>query len=195
MMGNSSTMQVSVPVDEADIGSVKVGQSVDMTLDAYPGKNYTGAVTQVSPTGTTSSGVTTFAVTVTVPADSSMMPGMSANISIIVAQKQNVLTVPSMAVNDNGSTQTVTVAPTTASGRPQRVQVTIGIDDGNNAEVLSGLQDGEQVVIGVRSQTTSTSSSSNRGGFGGGGFVMGGGAARSLGGGGGFAGGGNQGGN
>ncbi len=185
LLGNSSTMQVVVPVDEADIGSVQVNQTVDMTLDAYPDKHFTGSVTQVSPTGSTQSGVTTFAVTVSVPADSSMKPGMSANIAIIVAQKQNVLTVPSMAVNDNGSGQTVSLAPADASSRPQRIQVKIGIDDGNNAEVLSGLQEGDQVVIGVRSQTSSTSQNGNRsgigamGGFGGmgGGFPAGGGAA------------------
>lgn len=197
LLGNSSNMQVVVPVDEADIGSVQVNQSVDMTLDAYPDKHFTGSVTQVSPTGSTQSGVTTFSVTVSVPADSSMKPGMSANISIIVAQKQNVLTVPSMAVNDNGSGQTVSLPPADGSSRPQRIQVKIGIDDGNNAEVLSGLQAGDQVVIGVRSQTSSSSQNSNRSGFGGGGFNMGGAGVRipAGGGGGGFVSGGNRGGN
>ncbi len=171
LIGNSSTMQVVVPVDEADIDSVQANQSVDMTLDAYPDKHFTGSVTQVSPTGNTQSGVTTFDVTVSVPNDSSMKPGMSANISIIVAQKQNVLTVPSMAVNDTGSAQTVSLVPADGSSRPERRQVQIGIDDGNNAEVLSGLQAGDQVVIGVRSQTSSGSQSGSRsglGGFGGG---------------------------
>lgn len=170
LIPNTGTMQISVPVDEADIANVKVGQAADITLDAYPNKNFSGTVTQVNPTGTTQSGVTTFGVTVTVPNTNNLMKvGMSANVDIIVAEKDNVLTVPSMAVHDNGSTQTVLIAPAGGKGHPVSEPVTIGIDDGNNAQVLQGLQDGDQVIIGFKAQAT-TQSSSNRGGFGGGGF-------------------------
>lgn len=172
LIGNSGTMQIVVPVNEADIANVQVGQSASITLNAYPGQTFTGSIIQVNPTGDTQSGVTTFGVTVNVSnTDNLMKPGMSANVSIIVAQKENVLTVPSMAVHARGSEQTVSLAPTDASGRPEVRTVKIGLDDGKNAEVLQGLQAGDQVVIGTRSQQTSSSSTKSSlfagGGFGG----------------------------
>lgn len=157
LMGSSDTMQIVVPVNEADISNIQVGQPVDITLEAYRDKSFKGAVVQVNPTGDTQSGVTTFGVTVNVTnTDNLMKPGMSANVSIIIAQKQNVLTVPSMAIHDNGSEQTVSIAPAAPSGRPEVRTVEIGLDDGKNAEVVQGLQEGEQVVIGIRAQQSTT---------------------------------------
>lgn len=197
LMGNSSTMQIVVPVDQSDIANVKVDQSAELTLDAYPDKTFTGKVTQVSPTANTQSGVTTFSVTIVADNSNGLMKsGMSSDVSIIVAQKQNVVTVPSMAVHDNNGSDTVTLAPANGSTRPQSVPVTIGIDDGTNAEVLQGLQADDQVIIGSRPTTSGSSSGSGLGsgralggmgggfggGMGGGGFSFGGGRNSSGGG-------------
>lgn len=170
LMGNTDTMQVVVPVNQVDIAKVKTGLSVDLTLDAYPNQNFSGTVTQVNPTGDTQSGVTTFGVTVTVPNSNNLMkPGMSANVSIIIEQKDNILTVPSSAVHTNGSEKTVSLAPSSNSGTPIVQTVQIGLDDGKNAEVIQGLQAGDRVIIGVKAQqTTKTQSTSLMGGnFGG----------------------------
>ncbi len=178
LMATSSDIQVNVPVDEADIGGVKVGQAVQLNLPAYPDKTFNGSVTQVAPVATTANNVTTFSVTVTAPNTNNLAkPGMSANVAIIVAQKQNVLVVPSEAVQDTGTEQVVMVPPTSGSTRPQRKVVKIGVDDGTNAEVQQGLADGDQVIIGYRAQSSTQQGGSIMGGLGGG---------RAFGGGGGY---------
>ena len=178
MIGASDTMQVVVPVNQVDIGKVSVGQSSNITLDAYPGQTFVGVVALVSPTGTSQSGVTTFSVTINVTnKDNMMKSGMSANVTIIIAQKKDVLIVPSAAVHTKGSTQSVSLAPV-GQATPVVRTVQIGLDDGKNAEVIQGLQEGDKVVTGMRSSqptsgTTSNSlnkalSGGNTGSFGGG---------------------------
>lgn len=163
MMGSSDTMQVVVPVNQVDIAKVSVGQSANIALDAYQGQTFSGKVTKVSPTGTSQSGVTTFDVTLNVTnKNSEMKSGMTANVTIIIAQKQNVLTIPSSAVHTNGSTETVSVL-NSGSTTPVTQTIETGLDDGKNVEVVKGLQAGDKVVVGIRSSQTnsSTSKSSN----------------------------------
>lgn len=190
LMGNTDTMQVVVPVNQVDIAKVKLNLPVDLSLDAYSNQKFSGTVTQVNPTGDTQNGVTTFGVTVTVQNQNNLMkPGMSANVSIIVAQKENVLTVPSSAVHTNGSGKTVTLAPTSNSSSTEVRPVQIGLDDGKNAEVIQGLQAGDRIVVGIKTQqTTKTQTTTSllgggnagsRGGYGGG-FSGAGGGNRNM---------------
>ncbi len=187
LMGASSSMQIVVPADEADIGSVKVGQAVDITLSAFTDKHFKGSVAQVAPTGKTTNNVTTFDVTISADnKDNLMKAGMSANVAILIDQKQNVLMVPSEAVHGSGAGKTVLLPPAAGSKQPVSQSVEIGLDDGTNAEVISGLNEGQQVIIGFKAQRTTTqgsnSLSGNRSGMGGfGGF--GGGGTRNSGGG------------
>lgn len=161
MIGVSDTMQVVVPVNQVDIGKISEGLSADITLDAFSDKKFKGSVVQVSPTGTTQSGVTTFNVTINViNTDNAMKSGMSANVSIIIAQKVNVLTVPSIAVHSKGSTQTVSLAPV-GEAAPIVRTVQIGLDDGKNAEVIQGLEEGDKVVTGTKAPQTKTTVTSN----------------------------------
>jgi len=161
MIGASDLMQVVVPVNQVDIGKISVGQASNITLDAYPGKPFQGTVVLVSPTGTTQSGVTTFNVTVNVTnTDNAMKSGMSANVSIIIAQKKNVVTVPSIAIRTKGSAQTVSLAPV-GQAAPVVRTVQIGLDDGKNAEVIQGLQAGDKVVTGTRTPQAKTTTTSN----------------------------------
>lgn len=159
---SSPDVQINVPADEADIASVKVDQSVNITLPAYPDKKFSGTVTKVSTIGKTQNNVTTFEVTVTAAnTDSLMKAGMSANVSIIIAQKQNVLTVPSEALRGSGNQKWVMLPPAAGSSQTGRREVQIGLDDGSNAEVLSGLQAGEQIIVGVRAASVQQNSSGN----------------------------------
>jgi HlyD family secretion protein len=177
LMGASSTMQIVVPADEADIGNVKVDQTVDITLSAFPDKKFSGIVAHVAPAGKTQNNVTTFDVTISADnTDNLMKVGMSANVAIMIEQKQNVLMVPSEAVRGRGTSKTVLLAPAQGVKQPTSQDVQIGLDDGINAEVISGLEEGRQVITGVRAQkaTTTTTTNpfssggaSNRGSFGG----------------------------
>ncbi len=94
-----SRVQALINVDEADIGSVRVGQPVKFTVDAYPNDNFTGQVTQIRSLPTTESNVVAY--TVVVEADnpgSRLLPGMTANAEIILEQRPNVLRVPNAAL-------------------------------------------------------------------------------------------------
>jgi HlyD family secretion protein len=92
-------MQVEANVDEADIGQVHMGQKVTFNVDAYPDNSFTGEVTQIRLNPTTVSNVVTYTVIIKAPnTDNKLMPGMTANISIISEVAENVLSIPSKAL-------------------------------------------------------------------------------------------------
>ncbi|SDI05132.1 HlyD family efflux transporter periplasmic adaptor subunit [Desulfosporosinus hippei] len=189
-----SSLEVNASIDQADIVQVKVGQKVDITLDAYADDHSTGVVSLVAPQGTTTSNVTTFEVTVAVEqASDKLRSGMNANIDIIVEEAKDVLTVPSEAIKTRGDEKGVMV-PMSASA-PQSedqpkatakaeqtganvkfVPVEFGLDDGENVEVKSGIEEGQEVITLVG--TTATATKASTGGFrlggGGGGAAAGG---------------------
>jgi len=193
-----NNLEVNASIDQADIAQVKVGQTVDVTLDAYPDVHSSGTVSVVAVQGTIVSNVTTFVVTVAVDKASDLLrAGMNANIKIVVAEAKNVLMVPSEAVKTRG-TQTgvmVPAASSTSTSTPSSTQsknaanvaangqytpVVVGLDDGTNVEIKSGLTVGQEVIIGTRSSSTTANAAS--------GFSLGGGGNRAMGGGGGTGG-------
>ncbi|MDP4160732.1 MAG: HlyD family efflux transporter periplasmic adaptor subunit [Bacillota bacterium] len=218
-------LEVDAAIDQSDITQCKVGQKVDITLDAYPNQHISGTVNAVALQGTTTQNVTTYTVTAMVDQASDLLrAGMNANVNIIVAQAKNVLTVPSEAVKTRGN-RTFVTAPVTssastgkdgqaaqsgtqpgnsgnagsgntgnanagsrnASANVRMIPVEIGLDDGTNVEIKSGLEEGQEVIIGTRSSSTTTNANSS-------GFRLGGGGgnpARAMGGG--TSGGGNRG--
>ena len=197
-----SNLQVDATIDQADIAQVKVGQKVDITLDAYPDEHSSGSVSLVALQGTTASNVTTFKVTVAVDqASDKLRSGMNANIDIIVADAKNVLTVPSEAIKTRGDKKEV-IVPKTASANSttqvdqatqpsnkanasrgqsaanvEFVPVEIGLDDGTNVEIKSGLKEGQEVVTGTMSSATAKATSGFSLGGGGGNRAAGGAAS------------------
>jgi HlyD family secretion protein len=92
-------MQIDSNVAEADVGGVLEGQSVDFTVDAYPNRTFHGAVRQVRNSPTTVNNVVTYDAVISVTnADYKLKPGMTANVSVIVAQRANALNVPNSAL-------------------------------------------------------------------------------------------------
>jgi macrolide-specific efflux system membrane fusion protein len=185
-------MTVTVPFSESDVDELKVAQSATVTPDALPGVELAARVTAISPVGTTSSGVVSYAATLTLDQnDSSIKPGMSASAAVIVKQAQGV-NVPNAAVSGTGSLATVTIEQ---SGKQSQQQVAVGLRGDSRTQIISGLSAGEQVVIKtvlppLSSPATSTTSTSS-GALGGTGARTGG---FGAGGGGGFGGGGAAGG-
>lgn len=162
-------MQVIADVDEADIGSVKEGQRVEFTVDAYPDDVFTGDVQQVRLEATTESSVVTYEVVITAyNPDLKLKPGLTANVTIFTMERDGVLCIPAKAlrfvpdagmVESMGFTMTAGERPSGGQGRLCWVlngtqleprTVTIGQSDGENTEVLSGLSEGETVVTGVQ---------------------------------------------
>ena len=161
-----NNLQVVTNVSELDRARLKVGQEVQLTLEALSGVNLRGEVVSISPAGVTQQGVVNFPMTVRlINPDPSIAPGMTANMNVIIEQKSDVLLVPNRAVRTQGRTRTVSVL---FEGQQIPVTVQTGMTDGTNTEISGGgIKEGDQVVL------ASTSSAANRPG--GGGFGPGGG--------------------
>lgn len=181
-------MQTTLSVDETDISSVKVGQSVNVTLDAISGKTFTGTVTKVSTLGTTSNNVTTYSVVVTIASPTGINVGMTTNAKIITESKENAVVVPASAVLEVSGTTGYVIKSSSISGitklanmttaelvQRYGTKVSIGLSNSDKVEITSGVSNGETMEIPVtvnlsaaKSLTKSNSSSSNAmGGMGG----------------------------
>ena len=97
-----SYLEMTINVDELQVSSLSVGQSVQVTADAVPDKTYEGVVTRVSMKGNVNGGTTTYPVTVRIDNTEGLRPGMNANAEIVVAQAKNALAVPNAAVVRGG---------------------------------------------------------------------------------------------
>ncbi|MEI8172992.1 MAG: efflux RND transporter periplasmic adaptor subunit [Deltaproteobacteria bacterium] len=149
-------MQIDTSVDEADIGKIMVDQPVEFTVDAYPDMTFNGKVSEVRNAPTTVQNVVTYDVVVRVRnPDLKLKPGMTANVSIILADKKGVLRIPNTALRFSPAEKVKETQARKGPGvwvlenrKPKRVNVAIGINDGNYTEILSGgLQDGNEVIV------------------------------------------------
>lgn len=149
-------MQIETSVSEADIGKVQVGQDVNYTLDGYQDSVFHGKVTQVRISPTTVQNVVTYTVIVDVlNEDGKLIPGMTANVSIITSKKENIMTVPNAALkftpNTDGSgpkykEQGIWIME---NRRPKRVNIVVGVSDDVNTEISTQeLKGNEQVIVG-----------------------------------------------
>jgi HlyD family secretion protein len=148
-------MQIDTSVAEADIGRVKVDQEVDFTVDAYPDITFKGKVWQIRIAPITVQNVVTYDVVVLVGnRDLKLMPGMTANVSIIVAEEKGVLTIPNAAIRfrpaESGKPkfEKGTGVWIVEKQKPKRVAVKLGISDGNYTQIISGdLKEGQDVIV------------------------------------------------
>jgi HlyD family secretion protein len=140
-----SQIEMSGVIDEIDIASVKLGQEVDITLDALPDKEVSGRVTFISQVGTVQAGVVSYKTTITLEnPDEELRDGMSATAEIIGERRENVLLVPNRAIQGSWDEPRVEVV---AGEEVERREVVLGLSDGIQAEVLSGLEEGDVVVL------------------------------------------------
>jgi len=146
-LSDLGTLQVVTNVSELDRARLKVGQEVQMTLEALPGVNVEGIVDAISTAGVTTQGVVNFPVTIKlVNPDPAIAPGMTANLNIIIDKRDNVLLVPNRALRNNGRQRAVTVM---VEGQQISVPVQTGMTDGTNTEITGGgLKEGDQIVVG-----------------------------------------------
>lgn len=132
-------------VDESDIGSVAIGQPVEITLDAYPGRRFKGEVVRIATKGVSVNNVVTFEVKIEVKGDNKQLlkPEMTGNVQIVSAQKEGVVTVPMAAVQRREGRQVVTVV--NADGTTQEAPVKVGLSDGEKYEVIEGVKEGQTI--------------------------------------------------
>jgi HlyD family secretion protein len=139
-------MELNAEVDEIDIPSVKLGQRAIISVDALPDLQLEGEVTSVSPVATEESGLVVYKIKVgfEVPEDSGLKAGMSATADIVISERSGVLLVPSRAIGEDS--QGKPVVKVVANGRIEERAVVVGISDGSQTEIISGLNEGEVVV-------------------------------------------------
>jgi len=143
----SDRLIVQAEVDETDIGLVRLGQKASITLDAYPDDHIPGVVDHIAYESTVVSNVTIYQVDIlpeTIP--DNFRSGMSAEVSIVIEQAEDVLVVPSGAIKTGkgGSTYVLVPAP---GGEVLRREVRLGLVAEGNTEITSGLEEGEEFMI------------------------------------------------
>lgn len=175
-------MKVDAWVDEADIGKVKVGQDVEFQVDSYPGRVFRGQVVRIFPSPLIKDNVVTYDTEIRVPNDDlALKPGMTANVTVILARRQDVLIAPSAALRVSGRDvrklypdirrrrgrrgrrpsaeqkrrwllEGRAAVWVYRDGRPARARIRFGATDAKNIEVISGLKVHDQVIVGIRSE-------------------------------------------
>jgi len=136
---------IKAQVDETDIGSIKVGQKVEVELDAYPGKNIAGKVEHIAYESQTVNNVTIYEVDVLpneVP--KYFRAGMSATVNFIQDEKDNVFLLPLNVVEKKGDLSYVFVKD--KKGEVKAEQIKTGLENTTHIEIVSGLAEGDQVI-------------------------------------------------
>jgi membrane fusion protein, macrolide-specific efflux system len=172
VIGTSSWV-VDASVDDTQVGLLKVGNQAQITTDA--GATIYGTVSSIGLIASSSSGSASYPVTIKVTGSpSGLHAGATATVSLIYKQLTNVLTVPTLALHTSNGQAYVNVM---AGGKQVRHDVTVGIASGGVVQIVSGLSEGDQVVVTIPRAITGTTSGNgtrNRSGTGGnGGFVPG----------------------
>lgn len=136
-------MTVDITVDELDILSLEVGMAADVTPDALPGQSFRGIITKINTYGLNSGGNTKYTVTVTLDRAEKMLTGMSASVSITTATSESVPTLPAAAIqSQDGKSWVYTAYDEKTDTLSGLTQVELGRSDGENVEILSGLDSG-----------------------------------------------------
>ncbi|MGB9911341.1 MAG: efflux RND transporter periplasmic adaptor subunit [Microgenomates group bacterium] len=160
----------SFNLSELDVPVVKVGQKAIIKIDSLPDKTFTGKVVSVDRLGATSNGVTNYPVIVQFDTTSDeVLPNMAASVNIIIETKDNVLMIPSSAIQKQGGQNIVTVLE---NKKEIQKPIEVGISSETHTEILSGLSEGEIVVVSKTSGATIPIGGSPFGGMPGGAFRM-----------------------
>lgn len=165
-------MQIDANVAEADIGGVAEGQAVDFTVDAFSYRTFHGTVVQIRNAPITVQNVVTYDTVIAVDnPDMKLKPGMTANVAVIIAHRDEVLSLPNAALrfrpaeaitntvpaaagsaaskHDKGERRFARTAYTLQAGKPVPAKIKIGISDGIFTEVTEGLSESNQVITGA----------------------------------------------
>lgn len=176
-----SELSFDMDIDELDIVNVKEGQEVNIQADAFKNKRFKGVITNVSLVSSNSNGVTNYPVTVTISDIGELLPGMNVDAYIVLANAENVVGIPSAALQRGNVVYILKTSPTIVSGNYDTegisdrvknrapdgfiaINVETGISNDNFIEIKKGLQEGDQVYV---TESTSSGNQFQFGGMGG----------------------------
>ena len=186
IIGDLSTLEAQVSVNEVDVPNVAIGQKVMMTFTAIDGLTVSGKVIKMDALGTLTQGVVTYNVTVSFDTlDPRIKPNMSVSAKIITKVDQDVITVPNSALKTQGNTTFVQVL-NSGSQIPENRTIEMGAANNTDTEIVSGINEGDNVITQtidpnakVTTSTTTSGISALSGGGARGGFSGGAGGARN----------------
>jgi HlyD family secretion protein len=148
-LGDVGDVYVLGKVDQADIGRVFLGQPARIVVESFKDRKFDGQVTKISPLGVEKDNVTTFEVRVSIKnPGGELKANMSANAEIILEERKGILIVPENAViYDRQRKSFLEVPDTTAEKGKKKVSVKLGISNGVKTQLISGLGEGQQVIL------------------------------------------------
>jgi len=171
IVADMSIIKFDIAVDELDISKIKLGQEVSVTADALEGRVYSGYIDYISIVGSTANGVTTYPVTVIVNEPEGLIPGMNVEAEIVVQSSKDTLMIPATALNRGNTVWVKEDSESAKNGkkvenntkRPDaqqkaaeqddthkgyvQIQVEVGMSNDAFVEILSGLSEGDEVLI------------------------------------------------
>ena len=162
-----SYLEMEIAVDELDILSIQKGQQATIVADALEDETFTGVVTNVSSNGTTTSGTTTYPVTIRIDDYGELMPGMNATVSIVVDSAENALSIPNGAVVRGGYVLVTADSPSADNAADMAapdgyvyVRAETGVSDDSYVEVVSGLTEDDTIAYDADAAALATASDS-----------------------------------
>jgi HlyD family secretion protein len=146
-IADMSRMFIMADVDETDIGEIRVGQKVEVTADAFYGETFQGKVLRISPKGIVVNSITIFKVKVEILGDSKKLlkPMMSSNVDIITKKIKNTTYIAREAVRETDDNFNVVILTDEV---PKEIAITVGVQTPIYAEILSGINHDQEVIIG-----------------------------------------------
>jgi RND family efflux transporter MFP subunit len=152
VLQNIEALHAEAYVSEANVASLKIGQPVDYTFDALgPDKHYTGQIITIDPASTVISGVVNYLVKSSLSNIPEVKPGMTVNMTVLVASRENVLAIPSSAVINKGGDKYVRVISDAKLKTYNEVKVMTGLEaDGGQVEILDGLSKDQEIVTLIK---------------------------------------------
>jgi HlyD family secretion protein len=157
-IANLDQLQVIASVDETTIRQVSAGQPASITFDAFPGQTFSGQVLSVPLQGSLQGGIMVYEAPISLEGaeELALLVGMTANVEIATGQAENVLLVPTMALQTvNGAAQVLTPSNDPA-GDPVATPVEVGLSNGTYTEIVRGLNPGDQVIVQFSASDSNT---------------------------------------
>ncbi len=136
---------ISLTIDELDIRALSVGQTVEITLDALPGEQFSGSIEEIDPNGSNEGGSSKYTVIVTMERSSEMLPGMNATVRIPLDKHAGLLLLPAQAIQEDEGGVFVYTTYDEEDGYGGRREVATGLSDGSMVEITAGLSEGDTV--------------------------------------------------
>jgi HlyD family secretion protein len=144
-LADLSKLELLAEIDEIDVAEVNEGQSVELRFDAFPGEKAQGTLVRLFPAASNERGATVYpAIIALAPTELKLRPGMGATVNIATVERKDVLRVPARAVKAAGTQKIVEIQEGTDT---RNVVVEVGLSDGNNTEIISGVSEGTVIIV------------------------------------------------